>query len=67
MDDITDADIDNYIAKLSHAELVKNIKEVSTWNSSVMNDNLINKSEYKKILDIIEKKKYYENKMKGKK
>ena len=64
---VTDAQIDTYISDMKYDQLIKTIKSVSTLNSSVIDDDLIVKSEYATLIDLVQKAKDAENKMKGKK
>lgn len=66
-EDVSDIDVDKHIYNQSNSELIKNIKEASMLNTSVVDEELRRKSEYQKLLEDIEKSKYYESKMKGKK
>ena len=63
---ITPADVDRYISNMTHEQLIKSIKAVSAVNTSVVDDNL-RKTEYDTLLDIVERAKDAEIKMKGKK
>lgn len=64
---ITNADIDRYISDMKYDDLIKSIKSVSALNSSVVDDNLRAKAEFATLLNLVEKAKDAEIKMKGKK
>ena len=59
--------MDKYISSITHDQLIKSIKEASTINSSVIDDNLRVKPEYQRLIGIIQESKDVERKMKGKK
>lgn len=64
---VTAVDIDNYIFDMTHDKLIKTIKSVSALNSSVVDDDLRAKTEFATLLNLVEKAKDAEIKMKGKK
>lgn len=64
---VNDAQINHHISNSTHDSLIKSIKEVSALNTSVVDDDLIAKPEFFNLLNMVERAKDAEIKMKGKK
>ena len=64
-ENITKAEIDDYISNITSEELIRNIKTAGAYRSSLKRDKNYDKEEYKKIVSDIEKINYHKAQMKG--